>query len=302
MTDAPKHLVLSRHGTLAGREVGRLAYGCWRLPGTPQEELAGKIDAALEVNANIIDTAAVYGAGEAERMLGVLISERPALRDAIVIVTKGGITPPVPYDSTKRHLIASCEDSLRRLNCEQVEVFLIHRPDFLSAPAEAAEALTELVESGKVRSVGVSNYTLEQTRALQAFLDVPVAVTQPEFSAMHTVPLDDGTLDYAQSASILPMAWSPLAGGPLATGRVPDRADLRAAGLVAVLDRIADDNGSTRECVALAWLLAHPAGVVPIIGTQSPERIRVAAGAFDIKMSRRDWYEILEASRGAPMP
>ncbi|WP_206057157.1 aldo/keto reductase [Nitratireductor sp. XY-223] len=302
MSDGPEHLTLARHGYLVGREVGRLAYGCWRLPETPQEALAGKIDAALEVGANIIDTAAVYGAGEAERMLGALLAERSSLRDEIVLVTKGGITPPVPYDSTKRHLIASCEASLTRLNCEAVDVFLIHRPDFLTGAAEVAEAVAEIVASGKARSVGVSNYTLEQTRALQSFLDIPLVVTQPEFSALHTDPLDDGTLDYAQGASILPLAWSPLAGGSLATGRVPDRADLRATGLVAVLERIAKDNGSTRECVALAWLLAHPAGVVPIIGTQSPERIRAAAGAFEIKMSRRDWYEILEASRGAPMP
>ncbi|MDA4844498.1 aldo/keto reductase [Hoeflea poritis] len=302
MSDPETFLTVKPRGRLVGREVGRLAYGCWRLPGTPQDALRGKIDAALEIGANIIDTAAVYGAGAAEEMLGVLLSERPSFRDEIVLVTKGGITPPVPYNSSRQELIASCEASLRRLKSDAVDVFLVHRPDFLTSPAEVAEALNELIWSGKTHAVGVSNYSPEQTRALQSFLDVPLAVTQPEFSALHTQPLFDGTLDHAQSASVIPLAWSPLAGGSLATGRAPDRADLRAAGLVAVLDRIANDNGSTRECVALAWLLAHPAGVVPIIGTQSPERIRAAAGAFEIKMSRRDWYEILEASRGERMP
>ncbi|MEX3009770.1 aldo/keto reductase family oxidoreductase [Hoeflea sp. TYP-13] len=307
MTPDQSPLAIDRQDTFLGREIGRLSYGCWRLPGAPQAEVAAKIDAALEIGANLIDTAAVYGFGgdgfgAAEAMLGKLIAERQSLRDDIVLVTKGGITPPLPYNSSAEHLIASCEASLQRLNCDHVDLFLVHRPDNLTGHAAVAEALGELVRSGKARAVGVSNYTLEQTRALQHFLDEPIVATQPEISAWCTETLFNGVLDHAQSASMLPMAWSPLAGGSLATGIAPGGSPDRFPDLIAVIDRIAGDNNSTRDCVALAWLLAHPAGIVPILGTQSPERIRAAAGAFDINMNRRDWYDILEASLGERMP
>ena len=302
MTPDLRPLKISSRTSIAGRDIGRLSYGCWRFPGTDQADIAGKIDAALEIGANLIDTAAVYGKGEAEAMLGTLIGERPSLRDAMVLVTKGGITPPLPYNSAKAHLVESCEASLKRLKCEQVDIFLVHRPDYLTGHEEVADALQALVESGKARAVGVSNYTVEQTRALQQFLDVPLVATQPEISAWHLQPLFDGTLDQAQALQMLPMAWSPLAGGSLATGNAPENAVQRFHVLISVLDRIAGDNNTTRDCVALAWLLAHPAGIVPILGTQSPERIRAASGAFDIKMNRRDWYEILEAGLGERMP
>ena len=298
---------LARTRTMGDTEVGRLAYGCWRFPATPQSEISGKIDAALEIGANMIDTADIYGKGqggfgEAERMLGAVLSERPGLRRQICLVTKGGITPPVPYNSTRDYLIGACEASLRRLRTDHVDLYLIHRPDILAGHAEVAAALDELVTSGKARAVGVSNYTLEQTRALQVFLDRPLVAIQPEISAWEITALFDGTLDHAQGANLLPMAWSPLAGGALATGEAPQAGGKRFADLIAVLDRIAQANGTSRDCVALAWLLAHPAGIVPIIGTQSPERIRVSANAFEVKMSRRDWYEVLVASRGEKMP
>ncbi|MCP4316934.1 MAG: aldo/keto reductase [Hyphomicrobiales bacterium] len=282
--------------------MGRLSYGCWRFPGTPQSDIARKIDAAIEIGANLIDTAAVYGRGEAETMLGALIGERPSLRDDIVLVTKGGITPPVPYNSAKAHLVESCDASLERLKCDRIDVFLVHRPDYLTGHAEVADALDTLVKSGKARAVGVSNYTLEQTRALQHFLDVPLVATQPEISALRIDTLFDGTLDHAHAAQLLPMAWSPLAGGSLVTGKDPKGAGDRFNNLISALDRVAAENDATRDCVALAWLMAHPAGIVPIVGTQSPERIRAAAGAFEIKMNRRDWYDILEASLGERMP
>lgn len=302
MTPDLQPLDLGRTTRFLGRDVGRISYGSWRFPGTDQADVAAKIDAALSIGANLIDTAAVYGLGEAETMLGKLIGERPSIRDEIVVVTKAGITPPVPYNSSKAHLVDSCEASLERLKCEQIDLFLVHRPDFLTGHEEVADALNTLVETGKVQAVGVSNYTLEQTRALQGFMDVPLVAMQPEISAWCHEALHNGLLDLAQSARMLPMAWSPLAGGALATGKAPDGSDGRFEQLMAVLDRIANENGAGRDVVALAWLLAHPAGIVPIVGTQSPERIRAAAGAYDIRMTRRDWYEVLEAGLGQRMP
>jgi predicted oxidoreductase len=308
MTPDMAALDIPREREFAGGRIGRLSYGCWRFPGTSQDAVAEKIDAALEIGANLVDTAAIYGLGgagfgNAEAMLGKLLGPQPTLRDRLVLVTKGGITPPLPYNSSRDHLLSSCEASLKRLQTDRVDVFLVHRPDYLAGHEEVAGALDELVQSGKARAVGVSNYSLEQTRALQHFLDMPLVVTQPELSTWVTDALVDGTLDHAQASRILPMAWSPLAGGALATGTAPVGSDdERFGNLIAVLDRVASENETTRDCIALAWLLAHPAGVVPIIGTQSPDRIRSAAGAFNVKMSRRDWYAILEASLGQRMP
>lgn len=308
MTPDASALTINREHVFLGQRIGRLCYGCWRFPGTPQDGIRGKIDVALSVGANLIDTAAIYGYGgsgfgTAEAMLGECIAESPSVRDAMVLVTKGGITPPLPYNSSADHLIASCEASLKRLQTDRIDVFLVHRPDNLTGHEEVARALSMLVESGKTRAVGVSNYTVEQTRALQSFLDMPLAITQPEVSALTTDALVDGTLDHAQMAGLLPMAWSPLAGGALATGTMPSGSDEeRFAGLMTALDQVAEKNDTTRDCVALSWLLAHPAGIVPIIGTQSPDRIRSAAGAFDVTMGRRDWYAILEASLGHRMP
>lgn len=295
-------IALSKTATLNGRQVGRLAYGCWRFPGAPQGEVAAKIDAALEIGANVIDTADIYGGGEAERMLGTLLGANPLLRDRMVLVTKGGITPPVPYNSSRDYLIAACDASLQRLQTDHVDLYLIHRPDHLTGAEEAASALTAIKDSGKAAAVGVSNYSLEQTRALQAFLDFPLTATQPEISAWFTAPLFDGLLDHSQAVKLLPMAWSPLAGGMLATGKAPDQGKERFENLMTVIDRIASASDVTRDCVALAWLLAHPSGIMPIIGTQSPDRIRNAVKCFDAKLTRRDWYDIVEASLGQSMP
>ena len=302
MTADTTPLDLTKTTLLNGREVGRLAYGCWRFPGTPQQDVAEKIEAAFEIGANVIDTADIYGAGEAETMLGNWLGEQPSRRDQMVLVTKGGITPPVPYNSSKDHLTAACEASLRRLRTDHVDLYLIHRPDILTGAQEVAAALTALRDSGKVAAVGVSNHSLEQTRALQAFLDFPLAASQPEISAWVTDALFDGTLDHAQAAGLLPMAWSPLAGGVLATGVAPEDGRDRFENLIAVLDRIAGANEVTRDCVALAWLLAHPSGIMPILGTQSPDRIKASAGTYEVSMTRRDWYDVLEAVLGRKMP
>lgn len=291
-------ILLTRETQLAGRKVGRLAYGCWRFAGSHVAAAQAKVEAALSVGANVLDTAAIYGFGaegfgDAEARLGDLFASQPGLRDQVAVVTKGGIAPPEPYDSRAASLIESAENSLRRLRSEQVELFLIHRPDNLVHPAEMAEALTALRDSGKIAEAGVSNFSPAQLSALQAHLDFPLAATQPEISLSRTEPLFDGVLDQAMELGVLPMAWSPLGGGALMTGSGP---------ICTELDRIAGENGADRGAVALAWLLAHPAGIMPIIGSQNPDRIRAAGAAFDLKMTRRDWYALLEASLGHKMP
>lgn len=299
-------LPISRSRQMGQFQIGRLAYGCWRFSGTPIADARAKIGAALEIGANLIDTAAIYGLGKegfggAESALGDLLDADKGLRERMVLVTKAGIHPPIPYDSTKENLIQSCEDSLKRLKTDRIDVFLIHRPDLLTPHEEVAEALNTLRRQGKILEAGVSNFTLAQTRALQAFMEFPFAAIQPEISAMATDTLFDGTLDMCQEWSITPMAWSPLAAGALATGQTSADQD-KLARIVAELDRIADDAGTSRDIIALAWLLAHPAGIVPIIGSQKTQRISAASAAFEVKMTRQDWYSVLTASLGHKLP
>ncbi len=236
----------------------------------------------------------------AEELLGRVLTDTPGLRDLMMLATKGGITPPVPYDSSPTYLRHACEASLRRLQVDTIDLYQIHRPDLLAHPAEVAAILDELVTAGKVRAIGVSNFTPAQSRALQAHLDTRLATTQPEFSPLALDAITDGTFDLAMESGMVPLAWSPLAGGRLA-GDV-SRDDHRAHAVAAVCDRVAGEHGTNRTAILLAWAMQHPAGVVPIVGTQQPERIRDSARAVDVELSASEWYEILVAGRGEAMP
>ena len=295
------------HGELG--EIGRIAYGCWRFAGSDVATAREKIETALDVGMTLVDTADIYGYdgsapapgggfGEAEELLGRVLADTPGLRDQMVLATKGGITPPVPYDSSPAYLRSACEASLRRLGVDTIDLYQIHRPDLLAHPADVAGVLDGLVASGKVRAIGVSNFTVTQTRALQAHLETPLASTQPEFSPLALDPIVDGTFDLATETGLVPLAWSPLAGGRLGT----DTSDPRALAVAAVCDRLAGEFGITRAAILLAWAMRHPAGVVPIVGTQRPERIRECARATEVELTPSQWYEILVAGRGEPMP
>jgi predicted oxidoreductase len=223
----------------------------------------------------------------------------------MLVATKAGIVPGVPYDSSPAHLREACEASLRRLRVETIDLYQIHRPDLLAHPQETADALVGLREAGKLREVGVSNYTPSQLAALQHFLPFPIATHQPEFSCWTVAPLRDGVLDQCQRLGVTPLAWSPLGGGLL--GLSVDEARRQSEGerlvaLLQVLDALARREGVARAAVALAFLLVHPAGVIPILGTQRVARIREAAAALRVKLSRADWYAVLAASQGAPHP
>ena len=309
-TDPPPDPTSRRLGR-SDLEVGPLAYGCWRFSGTTVAVAREKIEAAIDAGMMLIDTADIYGFGsngankllpdgfgDAEALLGRVLAAAPGLRDSMVLATKGGIRPPVPYDQSGAYLTAACEDSLRRLGVDHVDLYQVHRPDMLTHPADLAATLTSLVERGLTRAVGVSNFTAAHTQAVLAHLDVPLATTQPEFSALHLDPLTDGTLDLCTGAGVTPLAWSPLAGGRL----VGDGEDPAARRVAPVLDRLARREGVNRTAVALAWLLRHPAGVIPIVGTQRVDRIREAAAATTVELDRADWYELLAAARGERLP
>ena len=292
-------------------DIGPIAYGCWRFAGTDVAAAREKIETALECGMTLIDTADIYGYdgsepapgggfGATEELLGRVLAATPGSRERMVLATKGGITPPVPYDSSANYLRAACEASLRRLRCETLDLYQIHRPDLLAHPEDVAQVLDELVTSGKVRAVGVSNHTVAQTRALQTWLWTTLASSQPEFSPLALDPLTDGTLDLCMEAGMVPLAWSPLGGGRL--GGDVDPTDVRAVDVARVCDRIAADQGVTRSAILLAWVMRHPAGIVPIIGTQRIDRIRECARATDVELTADQWYEILVAGRSEPMP
>jgi predicted oxidoreductase len=225
-----------------------------------------------------------------------VLAGAPGLRDRIVLATKGGIRPPVPYDSSPDALRAACEDSLRRLQVDVIDLYQVHRPDMFTHPAELAATMAALRDEGKIREVGVSNHTPAQVAALQAHLPFPLVSNQPEYSAVHLDPLRDGTLDACMRDGVTPLAWSPLAGGRLATG------DGVAPDLLAALDDIAGREGVERSHVALAFVLAHPSAPVAIIGSQNPDRIVASTAALGVRLDRADVYRIVQASEGVPLP
>ncbi len=287
----------------AGIEVGPLSFGLWRFTSPDVSVAQGLIETALDAEMNLIDTADVYGFdwggtgfGAVEELLGRVLATAPELRDRMILATKGGIRPPAPYDSSSQALRQACEDSLRRLGVDWIDVYMIHRPDMLTHPAEVAETITALRDEGKIREVGVSNHTPAQTAALQAHLEFPIAVNQFEFSAAVITPMRDGSFDQAMELGIATMAWSPLGGGRLATGK-----GVRPE-LVETLDRLAEREGVDRSTVALAFVLAHPSRPIGIVGTQTAARITGARAALDITLSRNDAYDIIEASDGVPLP
>lgn len=287
----------------SGVMVGPIAWGMWRFGRSGVEPGRRLIEAAFAAGVTLFDTADIYGLdgsagfGDAEALLGAVFATAPGLRERMVLATKGGISPPVPYDSSADYLTSALDRSLRRMKIEQVDLYQIHRPDILAHPQEVARTLEDMVGSGKVRAIGVSNYTVAQTVALAAFLTVPLASHQPEFSPLHLDPVTDGLLDLAMERDYAVLAWSPLGGG-----RIGDPRDERSKAVAAALDVKALQTGVGRAAVAYSWIMAHPARAIPIVGTQTVDRIVEIGDAFKPVWTRREWYDVLVASRGARLP
>ena len=294
--------------------ASRLAYGCWRIAGADGPDTGKRaVIAALEAGFTLFDHADIYCDGEAEKLFGQVLKEVSGMRGRVVIASKCGIRrkgapnpdSPYRYDFSAEHIVQSCELSLKRLGVETIDVYQLHRPDYLMDPAEVAAAFTRLKGQGKVREFGVSNFKPQQLTSLQRACTFPLIVHQVEISLARLDCFEDGTLDQCLADKITPMAWSPLAGGRLSDTlpidiNSPEHA--RRIGLRETLDDIARDYGVNRTIVALAWLLKHPAKIVPIVGSARPELIREAANAEKVHLSRDEWYRLMEAARGERLP
>jgi predicted oxidoreductase len=307
---------------LSSLSVSRMAYGCWRIVGTwnPAEVTAASqaegrkaVLAAYEAGFTLFDQADIYCHGETEKILGKVLKEVSGMRERVVIATKCGIRmagepkpdSPYRYDFSADYITRSCEQSLKRLGIETIDLYQLHRPDYLMDPTEVAQAFTQLKQAGKVREFGVSNFRPSQVTALQSACPMKLVVNQVEISLANLSALEDGTLDQCLAEKIVPMAWSPLSGGKLgdgATRLLPSQKAYQTRKVNAVLDRIAQAHGVARTAIALAWLLRHPSGIIPIIGSTDPKNIRETARAAEIALSREEWYRLLEAARGERLP
>ena len=289
----------------SGIEISPMAWGMWRLADQGQRVAdANKlVHAALDAGITLLDTADIYGFdgsagfGDAEQLLGQVLTADPSLRARMVLATKGGIAPPVPYDQSEAYLGSAIDASLRRLKVDTIDLYQIHRPDILTHPQEVARTLENAVQAGKIRALGVSNFTTWQIEALAQSLSLPIVTTQPEISPLRIDCFENGELDQAIMKGMVPMAWSPLGGG-----RLVHAENDRDHAVAIALDKVADEQGFSRAVAAYSWLMAHPAGIVPIIGSQSSERITESVKALDMRWTREDWYAVLTAARGERLP
>ena len=283
--------------------LSRIVYGMWRVADdadTSPAHVAAKIEACLDQGITTMDQADIYGGYRAEEIMGAALT--PALRNRIEIVTKCDIVLPEGpfadrrvkyYDTSRAHIMASVENSLRLMKTDHVDLLLIHRPDPFMDAGETGRALDDLVASGKVRAVGVSNFRLHDWTLLQSAMATPLATNQIEISLNHLEPFSNGDLAFLQERRIAPMAWSPLGGGGLMTADGP---------VQAALDRIAAEQGVDRAAVAVAWLLAHPAGILPVMGTNTLSRIASLSDALRVKLDRQTWFELYTLALGHEVP
>jgi predicted oxidoreductase len=286
-----------------GKVVSSLAWGMWRFTGDDVNAAQGLVEAAFAAGITLFDTADIYGFngkdgfGDAETLLGKVFKAAPDLRGKMVLATKGGIMPPLPYDQSADYLSAALDASLTRLGVDHVNLWQVHRPDVLTHPQELARSLENMVTSGKVGAVGVSNFTQAQIECLHSVLSIPLATTQPEISALAIDPIENGLLDQAMRLGTAVLAWS-----PLGQGRIANPATKRELDVAEALDSVANDQGVSRTAAAYSWIMAHPAGIIPIVGSQQSARIAEAADAYKVRWTRTDWYKVLTASRQEPLP
>ncbi|WP_439121091.1 aldo/keto reductase [Marivita sp.] len=281
-------------------EMSRLVYGMWRLgddADTSVDHIRNKISACLDQGITTMDQADIYGGYEAEEILGTALT--PELRNQIEIVTKCDIVAPAGryadakvkhYDTSRAHILSSVDHSLRLMKIDHIDLLLIHRPDPLMDHHETGAALDEVVASGKVRAVGVSNFRPWDWELLQSGMKTQLVTNQIEISLLHHTPFTNGDIAFHQKNGQPPMAWSPLGGGALF--------DTKLSGLHGALQNIATEHDVEIAAVAIAWLLAHPARILPVLGTNNLDRIARIGDAAMIQIDRETWFDLYTHALG----
>ncbi len=290
-----------------GLSLSRMIYGMMRLgdgPDTSPEQVVEKIAACLDQGITTIDQADIYGGYMSEEMLGAALAHDPSLKQRIEVITKCGIVAPAGrhasalakhYDTSRAHLQASVDMSLQLMGLDRIDLLLLHRPDPFMNPDETGPALDELVATGKVRAVGVSNFRPHDLTLLQSRMSIRLATNQIEISLAATEPLTNGDVAWLHERRMPVLAWSPLAGGQLLGGGGNDR-------LTAALRAEADARGADMAAVAIAWLLAHPACILPVMGSSNLARLRHLSEATELEIDRQAWFALYAAALGHEVP
>lgn len=286
-------------------EFSRLIYGMWRLgddADTSPAHVERKIQTCLDQGITTFDQADIYGGYTAEAVLGGALKANPSLRGKMEIVSKCGIIAPAGryaeakvkhYDTSRMHLVKSVEISLKEMGIDMIDLLLIHRPDPFMDHHETGAALDDLVKSGKVKNVGVSNFRPWDWELLQSAMTNQLVTNQIEISLKEIAPFTNGDLAFHQRLETRLMAWSPLGGGSLIS---------EDGKLGAILDEIAASFSTDRSAVAVAFLLAHPAHLMPVLGTNNLDRIGKISEALKINLDRETWYRLYEAALGNEVP
>ena len=285
-----------------------IGIGCMRIAGMGQKELSELVHAALDAGINFFDHADIYGGGRSEVIFGELMKNEPGLRDKMVIQSKCSIHDGM-YDLSKDYILKSVDGILERLGTDRIDSLLLHRPDALMEPEEVAEAFDILAESGKVLNFGVSNMNRYQIDFLSSKVKQKICIDQLQMSIAHTplidaginvntmfdgaVMRDGGVLEYCRMQDMIVQTWSPLQKGFFQGAFLndPEYPELNEE-----LNKLAEQYGVTPDAIAYAWLLRYPANMQVIVGTKKPERVRNAAKAADICLTRKEWYDLYKAA------
>jgi predicted oxidoreductase len=286
----------------SGPKVSPAVYGFYRWQGgdLSQTKMEAIVNLCLELGINTFDHADVYGEYECEELFGQVIKNRSVKREDIVLFTKCGIKLPHSsrpdirvkhYDTSREHILKSLENSLRNLRTDYIDIFLLNQLDPLSNLEETALTLHKLRESGKVRNIGVVNFSVFQHQLLSSYLRIPIVTNHIELNLLNTTAFDNGQIDYIKQKYMRPLATA-----PLAEGKIANSIEKRPLLIRRKLEELSPKYQADIESIAVAWIVKL--GALPLIGTTDEQRVRNIAKAFDIDLDRQDWYELYEASRG----
>ncbi|HVD98304.1 MAG TPA: aldo/keto reductase [Cytophagaceae bacterium] len=281
----------------SGPKVSSAIYGFWRWTSEGEstiKTIEKVTNLCLELGINTFDHADIYGNSQVEELFGKMIEGKSFKREDVVLFSKCGVRTSAGkhfeyYDNSREYIMKSAENSLKKLKTDYLDIFLLHQADVLMEPEETAQALTDLVNQGKVKHIGIANFSVFQHQLLASYLNKPIVTNHIELNLLNTSAIEDGRVDFIKQRFSKPLAWSPLAGGRILTGT-----DEKAIKVRKKLEEIGKKYNANVEQTAVAWLAKL--GTLPIIGSISEERIRNAASSFQVKLEREDWYELLKTA------